>query len=148
MLQSKIELRFAQSSDIPDASEFVLIAFNDTLMEKECVDTLGSQFTNRLEKYGPQNTLLAFDSNNNNTIVGFIDLDTEKSTEHKKYIYNIYVLPSYRKQGIASKLVEKMISERCSPGDELVIKVTSEAEKQFWEKMNFSMDHAVLGKKI
>ena len=148
MLQSKIELRFANSTDIPDASEFVLTAFNDTMMDKECVDTLGSKFTNRLERYGPQNTLLAFDINNNSTIVGFLDLDTEKSTEHKKYIYNIYVLPPYRKQGIAKNLVNKMMSERCFQGDELIIRVSSESEKHFWEKMDFTMDHAVLAKKL
>lgn len=148
MLTSKIELRFANSSDIPDASEFVLTALNDTMMDTECIDTLGSKFTNRLEKYGPQNTLLARDINNNGTIIGFIDLDTEKSTERKKYIYNIYVLPAYRKQGIANMLVKKMLSERCSHGEELIVNVTTEPYKKFWEKMNFKMETTILSMKL
>ena len=149
MLSSAIEIRFANAKDIPNASEFVLIALNDLGMQNECVEILGNEFTNRLETYGPQNTLLAFDNSNNNSIIGFIEIDPQKSVQNTSYfISNLYVLPSYRKRGIASMLVHKMSEDKCSNGAELIVQVCNEDDRKFWEKLNFSVKNTILSLKL
>ena len=146
-MSSTINFRFAKSEDIPDASDFVLIALNDIGMQTECVEVLGSEFTNRLETHGPQNTLLAFDTTNNNSIIGFLELDPEKSQKGHYFIRNLYVLPAYRHQGIATNIVQKMLEEKCEPGEELLIQVCNECDLKYWEKLQFTPKSTILSLK-
>lgn len=143
-MTSAIELRFAKHKDIPEATDFVLIALNDTGMENECVDLLGNEFTNRLETYGPENMLLAFDNNNNNSIVGFLELNPEKFREGHYVIKDIFVLPSYRGQGIAKSLVQKMLKEKCFHGEELVVEISKEDDLKHWEHLKFIPKSTIL----
>jgi hypothetical protein len=58
MLSTSIELRFADVNiDIPNASEFILIALNN--MVDDCSEDIGSEFLRRLERFGHENMLLA-----------------------------------------------------------------------------------------
>lgn len=143
MMNSILEFRNATSSDIPEASEFVLMALNDIGMQNDCVELLGSEFTNRLQR-DPQNTLLAFDKSNNNQIIGFLEIDSDKSSPGHYFIKNLYVLPAYRKKGIATNLVHRMLEEKCTSGDEVHVEVYNDNDKRYWEKLQFETKHMVL----
>lgn len=147
-MSTAIELRFAKHKDIPDATEFVLLALNDTGMENECVELLGNEFTNRLETYGPENMLLAFDKNNNDSIIGFLELNPEKFSEGHYAIKDIFVLPAYRGQGIAKGLVQKMLEEKCSHGEELVVEISKEEDLKHWEKLQFTPKSTIMKIKL
>ena len=84
-MNTAIEMRFANADDIPEASDFVFTALNDNGIQNDCVETLGNEFTNRLERY-PQNTLFAIDNSNNDSIVGFLELDPDKSSNGHHFI--------------------------------------------------------------
>lgn len=146
-MSSTIELRFANANDIPDATDFVLVALNDLGMQNDCVEVLGSKFTNRLETYGPQNTLLAFDQSNNDSIIGFLEIDPIKSTKGQFFISNLYVLPNYRHRGIATSLVRKMLEDKCQPGEELLVQVCKEDDIKYWEKLEFTPKSMILSLK-
>ncbi len=146
MMNTIVELRFVETNDIPEASEFVLMALNDMGMQNDCIDLLGSEFTDRLQRF-PKNILLAFDKSNNDTIIGFLEIDPDKSTPGHIVIKNLYVLPAYRKQGIATSLVNKMIEQKCSVGDELHVEVSNENDKRYWEKLQFKTKTMVLSLK-
>ena len=147
MMSATVELRFANAKDIPDAADFVLIALNDIGMQTECVEVLGTEFTNRLETYGPQYTLLAFDKSNNDSIIGFLEIDPEKSKKGHYFISNLYVLPAYRHQGIATMLVQKMLESKCEPGEELLVQVCNECDLKYWEKLEFKTKSTILSLK-
>lgn len=147
MLSCSIELRFANAEDIPDATEFVLLALNDIGMQNECVEILGSKFTDRLESYGPQCTLFAFDNNNNNSIIGFLEIDPVKCKDGHYFISNIYVLPSYRHQGIATRLVHKMLETKCKDGEELLVEACHDCDLKYWEKLEFTPKSTILSLK-
>ncbi len=146
-MSSAIELRFAKTEDIPDATEFVLLALNDTGMENNCVELLGNEFTNRLETYGPDNMLLAFDKNNHDSIIGFLELNPEKFRKGRFVIKDIFVLPAYRGQGIAKNLVNTMLKEKCPHGEELVVEINKEEDLRHWEKLKFSPKSTILSLK-
>ena len=146
-MNTAIELRFANADVIPEASDFVFTALNDNGIQNDCVETLGNEFTNRLERY-PQNTLFAIDNSNNDSIVGFLELDPDKSSNGHHFIRNLYVLPPYRKQGIATNLVNKMLEEKCASGEELLVEVSNENDKNYWEKLQFTTNLYVLSLKI
>lgn len=147
MMSSTIELRFARSEDIPDASEFVLLALNDNEMQSECAEVLGSDFSEHLETYGPQNILLAFDNTNNHAIVGFLEINEERSIQGQYCISTLYVLPAYREQDVARSLVQKMLEEKCSPGEELLIQACHECDLKYWKDLGFAPKSTVLSLK-
>lgn len=140
-------MRFAGEKDIPDASDFVLTALNDAGIQNDCVEVLGNEFTNRLET-SPNYTLFAFDKSNNDAIIGFLELDIGKTTPGHYFIKNIYVLPTYRKQGIATNLVNKMLEVKCKPGEELFVEVSNDNDKKYWENLHFATNLFVLSLKI
>lgn len=146
MMNTILDFRTATSTDIPEASEFVLMALNDIGMQNDCVELLGSEFTNRLQRF-PQNTLLAFDKSNNEAIIGFLEIDPDKSSPGNYFIKNLYVLPAYRKKGIASNLVSRMIQEKCTSGDEVHVEVCNENDRRYWEKLQFETKGMVLSLK-
>ena len=149
MSQPSIEVRFAHVSDIPNVTEFALIALNDSSMLAKFAQDIGSDFTHRLETTGPENTILAIDKNNNNAIVGFSEVDPENSKPGKYYLLTgLYVLPSYRGKGIASMLVQKMLEEKCANGEELHVKAFNDAEKIVWEKLTFGVKTTTLSRTL
>ncbi len=147
MMSSTIELRFACADDIPDATDFVLLALNDVGMQDGCAELLGSEFINRLEIQGPQNTILALDKSNNDSIVGFLEINPEKSVKGHCFISTIYVLPSYRNQDIEKSLVHKMLEEKCQPGEELLVQVCLDCDLKYWEKLDFKPKSTILSLK-
>jgi len=147
MMSSTIELRFARTEDIPNASEFVLLALNDNEMKSECAEELGSDFASHLETYGPQNILLAIDKNNNDTIVGFIEINPERSIKGQYCISNLYVLQAYRNQTITRSLVQKMLEEKCAPGEELIIQACHECDLTYWKDLEFTPKSTILSLK-
>jgi ribosomal protein S18 acetylase RimI-like enzyme len=148
-MTSHIEIRFASAKDIPNVTEFALIALNDSSMLAKFAQDIGSEFTHRLETTGPSNTILALDKNDNNAIVGFSEVDPERSKPGSHYFLSgLYVVPSHRNQGIASKLVKKMLQEKCSGGEELIVKAFNDAEKKVWEKLLFSVKSTTLSMKL
>ncbi len=149
MSSESIEIRFASSADIPNVTEFALIALSDSSMLAKFAQDIGSDFTHRLETTGPQNTILALDKNNKNAIIGFAEVDTKRSKPEKYYFLSgLYVLPNYRSKGIATKLVNKMLTEKCSKGEELIVDAFNEAEKKVWENLNFKVHTYNLSRKI
>jgi ribosomal protein S18 acetylase RimI-like enzyme len=63
------------------------------------------------------------------------------------FISNIFVLPAYRKQGIATRLVKKMLQEKCSNGAELLVQVSTDSELKYWENLHFIIKETVLSLK-
>ena len=59
----------------------------------------------------------------------------------------MYVLPSYRDQDVAKSLVNKMLEEKCEPGDELLVQVCKDCELKYWEQLNFSPKSTILSLK-
>ena len=147
MMTSSIELRFASVKDFANVEEFVLLALNDIKMQNDCVEILGSKFTNQLETYDLQCTLFAFDKNNNDGIVGFLEIDPLKCKSGHFFISTIYVLPSYRKQGIATSLVQKMLEVKCKPGEELLVEACHDCDLKYWEKLKFIPKSTILSLK-
>lgn len=147
MMSSTIELRFARSEDIPDASDFVLLALNDNDMQSECAELLGTDFADHLQTYGSQNILLAFDTTNNHAIVGFLEINEEKSIKGQYCISYLYVLPAYRNQDIAQSLLQKMLEEKCSPGEELLIQTCHECDLKYWKDLGFAPKSTILSLK-
>ena len=146
---SNIEVRFAKASDIPNVTEFALIALNDSSMLAKFAQDIGSDFTHRLETTGPENTILAIDKDANNAIIGFSEIDPEQSKPGKYYLLTgLYVLPSYRGKGIATELVRKMLKEKCSNGEELLVQAFNDSEKKVWEKLLFSVKSTTLSMKL
>jgi GNAT superfamily N-acetyltransferase len=109
---------------------------------------IGSEMMKRFQTTGPQNTLLALDKAHNNSIIGFIEIDPERSIEGECYFLSgLYVLPSYRHKGIASKLVQKILELKCTKGEELIVKAFSEKEKRVWESLMFKVKSTTLSLK-
>ena len=149
MTETSIEVRFANKTDIANVTEFALIALSDSSMLAKFAQDIGSEFTHRLETTGPQNTILAIDKKNNNAIVGFSEVDPERSKTGKYYFLSgLYVLPDYRSKGIASKLVRRMLEEKCKNGEELIVQAFNESEKKVWEKLLFSVKSTTLSLKL
>ena len=149
MLSTTIELRFATVSDNPNVSDFVLIALNDSTILRNCSEHIGSDFLTRLGANEFGNLLLAFDNQNNNAIIGFLELDPSKSVAKKNhFIANIYVLPRYRSRGIASSLVHKILEEKCTNGEELVVEVNDERERKYLESLHFNTKNTILKLKL
>lgn len=149
MSLESIEIRFASAQDIPNVTEFALIALNDSSMLAKFAQDIGSDFTHRLETTGPENTILAIDKENKNAIVGFSEVDPEQSKPGKYYLLTgLYVLPSYRSKGIGVKLVDKMLQEKCSNGEELIVDAFNDSERKIWEKLNFSFKKMELSRKL
>ena len=149
MTEPSIEVRFATKTDIANVTEFALIALSDSSMLAKFAQDIGSEFTHRLETTGPQNTILAIDKKNNNAIVGFSEVDPERSKTGKYYFLSgLYVLPDYRSKGIASKLVRRMLEEKCKNGEELIVQAFNESEKKVWEKLLFSVKSTTLSLKL
>ena len=146
---SNIEVRFAHASDIPNVTEFALIALNDSSMLAKFAQDIGSDFTHRLETTGPENTILAIDKDNNDAIIGFSEIDPERSEPGKFYVLTgLYVLPSHRGKGIAHRLVQKMLESKCSQGEELLVQAFNESEKKVWEKLLFNVKITTLKRTI
>lgn len=149
MTETSIEVRFANKTDIANVTEFALIALSDSSMLAKFAQDIGSEFTHRLETTGPQNTILALDKKNNNAIVGFSEVDPERSKQGKYYFLSgLYVLPDYRSKGIASQLVRRMLEEKCKNGEELIVQAFNESEKKVWEKLLFSVKSTTLSLKL
>ena len=149
MTEPLIEVRFAQESDIPNVTEFALIALNDSSMLAKFAQDIGSEFTHRLETTGPENTILAIDKNNNNAIIGFSEVDPERSKPGKYYfLTGLYVLPNYRGKNIATNLVRKMLEEKCKNGEELLVQAFNESEKKVWENLLFKVKTTTLAMKL
>lgn len=142
-----IEVRFAHAEDIPNVTEFALIALNDSSMLAKFAQDIGSELTHRIETTGPQNTILAIDTENKNAIIGFAEVDPERSQPGEYFFLSgLYVLPSYRSKGIATQLVQKMLEEKCTNGEELHVQAFNEAEKIVWEKLAFSVKTMTLSR--
>ena len=144
-----IEVRFATAEDVPNVTEFALIALNDSSMLAKFAQDIGSELTHRLETTGPQNTILAIDTENKNSIIGFAEVDPERSKPGKYYfLTGLYVIPSYRSKGIATQLVKKMLDEKCANGEELHVQAFNDAEKKVWEKLAFSVKTMTLSRTV
>lgn len=142
-----LEIRFARESDIESVTEFALIALNDSSMLTLFASDIGADMMNRFSTTGPQNTILALDKKQNN-IIGFIEVDPERSVEGKCFFLSgLYILPYYRHKGIASKLVQKMLKEKCTKGEELIVKAFSDQEKRVWESLTFTTKSTTLSLK-
>ena len=149
MSSDSIEISFASSEDIPNVTEFALIALNDSSMIAKFAQDFGSDFTHRLETTGPQNTILAIDKDNKNAIIGFAEVDPERSKPGKYYFLSgLYVIPNYRGRGIATKLVDKMLTEKCSGGEELIVDAFNESERKVWENLKFTVHTYNLSRKV
>ncbi len=147
MTDSTIEVRFATADDVPNVTEFALIALNDSSMLAKFAQDIGSEFAHRIETTGPQNTILAIDTANKNSIVGFSEVDPERSKPGSYYyLSGLYVLPAYRSKGIATRLVQKMIEEKCKNGEELHVEAFDDAEKKVWENLDFSVKTMTLSR--
>lgn len=147
--ENDIEIRFAHASDIPNVTEFAYLALNDSSMLAKFAQDIGSDFTHRLETTGPENTILAIDTNSNNAIIGFSEVDPERSKPGQYYfLTGLYVLPSYRGKGIASRLVKKMLEEKCSGGEELLVQAFNDSEKKVWENLLFKVKTTTLSMKL
>ena len=148
MSDESIEIRFASAADIPNVTEFALIALNDSSMLAKFAQDIGSDFTHRLETTGPENTILAIDKSNKNAIIGFSEIDPERSKPGEYYILTgLYVIPSYRSKGIGQQLVNKMLEEKCKNGEELIVNAFNDSERKVWEKLNFSIQKMSLSMK-
>lgn len=148
-MTAEIEIRFANKSDIPNVTEFALIALNDSSMLAKFAQDIGSELTHRLETTGPENTILAIDKSNNNAIIGFSEVDPERSKPNKYFfLTGLYVLPAYRSKGIATQLVRRMLEEKCKNGEELIVQAFNDSEKKVWEKLMFSVKSTTLGMKL
>ena len=143
-----LEIRFAQEEDIENVTEFALIALNDSSMLTLFASDIGSEMMNRFRTSGPQNTILALDRKQN-SIIGFIEVDPERSKEGICYFLSgLYILPYYRYKGIASKLVKQMLEQKCTKGEELIVKAFSDKEKRVWESLTFKTKSTTLSLKI
>lgn len=148
MMSSNIKVRFANDADSATVSEFVFTALNDSSILRGCSEHIGSEFLNRLETE-KQNLLLATDTQNDNSIIGFLEIDLNRSINNQTYfIANIYVLPQYRRKGIASILVQTMLQEKCTHGEELVVEATSEQERKYWDNLHFYTKSMFLNLKL
>lgn len=149
MTESTIEVRFATADDVPNVTEFALIALNDSSMLAKFAQDIGAEFTHRIETTGPENTILAIDKANKNSIVGFSEVDPERSKPGKFYfLTGLYVIPSFRSKGIATQLVQKMLEEKCKNGEELFVQAFDDSERKVWEKLNFSFKTMTLSRTL
>ena len=147
-LDLELEIRFAKDEDVENVTEFALIALNDSSMLTVFASDIGSDMMNRIQTTGPQNTLLALNKNDNNAIIGFAEVDPERSVEGKYYFLSgLYVLPTFRNRGIASKLVRKMLTDKCPNREELIVTAFDEKEKQVWETLMFKLKSVTLSLK-
>lgn len=144
-----IDIRFAKEEDIANVTEFALIALSDSSMLAIFASDIGSDMMNRIQTTGPQNTILAIDKNDDNAIIGFSEVDPERSEVGKYYFLSgLYVLPNYRGKGIAQKLVKRMLEDKCSQGEELIVSAFSQAERRVWEKLMFKVKLTTLSLKL
>lgn len=92
--------------------------------------------TDKFIKRNPSTCLVAI---NNSLIVGVIMVGNDG---RRGYIYHTAVHPSYRKQGIAKKLVDKAMNELSSLGinkASLVVFDRNKTGNEFWESLGFTV---------
>lgn len=106
-------------------------------------------FTIKKEIIGSKTTFLAFDSNN--SLIGYVSLSDGRLSSLNKdvfFISELKVLPSFRRNGIASTLMNSVIDEYKSFNSSLPLFLEAEAEQDsipqsslvsFYETLGFSI---------
>lgn len=122
-----------------------LYAFSDSI-EDEINKTI-NEYEQEIEKQGlplENFTLGAF--NNLNQLIGFVKFkrDQRSKARHRSSFHSLYVLPEYRKKGIAKLLINEIIKQaHLLPGLEQLQLSTIISEKyslvKFYELFNFQI---------
>lgn len=140
-----IEIRFASEEDVDSVTEFALIALNDSNMLTKFASDIGSDMMKRFHTTGPQNTLLAIDTEKGDAIVGFAEVDPERSKPGKYYfLTGLYVQQDYRNLGLGKKLVRQMLKEKCQKGEELRVASFNNQDQRVWESLDFKIKSTTL----
>ncbi len=136
-----IVCRFADPRDMDSVIEFALMAINDNELPSFALD-VGEDLAERIRKGGSENIVIAEDPKMDSRIVGYLELDPQRTRKGKAfYIRGIYVLPEYRGQGIASKMISLMREKLCCHGEQLRVEALTENELRFWRKLGFKIHH-------
>ena len=101
----KFELRELSAADIPSAAGIENACFSSPWSEK----TLLSELQNPLNKF--------FGAFTENTLAGYIGFQT---VLEETSVFNVAVLPEFRRNGIGKALVEKLIDEAKKSGSKVV----------------------------
>ena len=101
----KFELRELSAADIPSAAGIENVCFSSPWSEK----TLLSELQNPLNKF--------FGAFFENTLAGYIGFQT---VVDETSVFNVAVLPEFRRNGMGKALVEKLIDEAKKSGSKVV----------------------------
>lgn len=136
-----INYRFATEEDREKIYEFALQAIKYSQIPEFAKDA-GENLQERVSTEDPNNVILAIDTNQENNVVGYIEVDPT-SKEKSKFILikGIYVLPEYRRKGVGKKLLTMMKEEKCGHNEQLRVQAFTESGLRFWENFGFKIHH-------
>ena len=135
-----ISYRFATDDDRESIYDFALqaIQYSDI---PEFAEDAGQNLQERISEGDPENVIVAIDSDQEEKIVGYIEVEPHQT---HMLIRGIYVLPEYRRQGIGQKLLKMMQENKCKNNEQIRVHAFTEAGKRFWEEIGFKIHHYAL----
>lgn len=141
--KDNIEIRFATTEDREQIYDFALAAIKGADLP-EFAEDAGQNLQDRVETGDPENVLIAVDKDQNK-IIGYIELDPDKSPNPKAmHIRGIYVLPEYRRRGIGNEMLRIIRENKVSKDTQLRVTAFTLQGLRFWENYGFKIHHYAL----
>ena len=136
-----IRYRVAVPEDHEKVVEFAMQALYDAKLPRFAQD-VGEALVERIKSGEPGNVIIAEDITADNMIVGYLEIDANRSKPRKAfYIGGIYVLPEYRRRHVGKNLFLTMLKEKCKHDEQIRVEAITEDELRFWKSLGFKIHH-------
>lgn len=144
-------IRKATIKDIDDLVRFRTALFREMGILQEETNTFQNACREYFRQYLATGEFLSWVAENNNEIIATSGLvftqkppDPRNISGRETYVMNFYTLPKWRKQGIATKLMEEIIAFTKEKGIKLMQLHTTEIARKTYEKIGFILVNNVM----
>ena len=135
-----MRLRKAIDADIP-----YFVEFRKILLDKEYDNSIDITLTDYFRNSLNDRSLIAWVAEDNNQVISTVCLSIcnlvprfDNPSGKIAYLTNVYTIPGYRKQGVATNLTQEAINEAKSLGIKKILLNSSHMAKSIYEKLGFS----------
>jgi len=127
-----------------DADIYRFVEFRKILLKHEDDNSLDNVFTDHFTNALHNNSLIAWVAEDDKQIISTVCFSIcqlvprfDNPSGEIAYLSNVYTLPSYRRQGIATNLMREAINNVKSHGISKILLHSSDMAKSFYEKLGF-----------